>query len=248
MRSSDHRSDPRAGARTRALARRLGPRRALALVLLVGLAVVLAASSWASGVYVAVTDDESVALLDEPTLRLATQVRSPGLDDAVTAWTTAAGVWGLPALALVVVVVLALRDRSWLPVVLGLAAGGGSVLMTLVGKELVGRDRPPLSDAVPPYETSASFPSGHTLNATVVVGIVAWLLVQRQTRRCLRVLTVASSALLALSIGLSRVYLGHHWLTDVLAGWLLAAAWLTVVVVAHRAWLLGREAADEPSP
>jgi undecaprenyl-diphosphatase len=246
--ASDHRSDPRAGTRTRALARRLGPRRALALVLLVGLAVVLAASSWVSGLYVAVTDDESVALLDEPTLRLATQVRSSGLDDAVTAWTTAAGVWGLPALALVVVVVLALRDRSWLPVVLGLAAGGGSVLMTLVGKELVGRDRPPLSDAVPPYETSASFPSGHTLNATVVVGIVAWLLVQRQTRRCLRVLTVASSALLALSIGLSRVYLGHHWLTDVLAGWLLAAAWLTVVVVAHRAWLLGREAADEPSP
>jgi undecaprenyl-diphosphatase len=113
--------------------------------------------------------------------------------------------------------------------------------MTQAGKELFGRDRPPMSDAVPPYETSASFPSGHTLNATVVVGIVAYLLVLRQTRRSMRALTITAAAVFALTIGLSRVYLGHHWLTDVVGAWLLALTWLAVLVIAHRVWLrLGR--------
>ena len=45
---------------------------------------------------------------------------------------------------------------------------------------------------------------------------------------------VGAGALFVISMGLSRVYLGHHWLTDVIAGWLLGLAWLTVVVTAHR--------------
>jgi undecaprenyl-diphosphatase len=52
----------------------------------------------------------------------------------------------------------------------------------------------------------------------------------------------------ALTIGLSRVYLGHHWLTDVVGAWLLALAWLAVLVVAHRIWLrLGRPDQDDES-
>lgn len=217
--------------------RRIGPRWTVTSTLALGLLVMTVAVWLFSDVYAALTDDRSVALLDEPTLMLAMEIRSPWLDSAITGFTNVAGTVGLPALGGVVVVVLAWRRHQWFPLILGLSAAGGCLLMTVAGKELFGRDRPPRSDAVPPYETSPSFPSGHTLNATVVVGVIAYLLIVRQSRRVTRVLTVTCAAVLALAVGLSRVYLGHHWLTDVLAAWLLALAWLAIVITADRLWL-----------
>jgi membrane-associated phospholipid phosphatase len=120
------------------------------------------------------------------------------------------------------------------------AAGGGSLLMTVAGKDLIGRTRPSLADAVPPYEYSPSFPSGHSLNALVIAGIVAYLLVLRQRSRTARVLTITVAIVFAVTIGLSRVYLGHHWFTDVLVAWVLGAAWLAVVITAHRLYLTTR--------
>ncbi|WP_435079207.1 phosphatase PAP2 family protein [Clavibacter michiganensis] len=216
------------------VATRVGPTGTFAAFLILGLLVITAASSLFAGLYVAVVDDDSVALLDEPALHLAMDVRTPWLDTAVTAFTEVAGVYAVPIVGVAMIVALAIRRRQWVPVVLGLTAGAGSLLMTEVGKELVGRDRPPRADAVPPYETSPSFPSGHTLNASVVAGIVAYLLVLRQMRRATRVLTYVVAIAFAASVSLSRVYLGHHWLTDVIAGWLLALAWLALLVVAHR--------------
>ncbi|MFT2705872.1 phosphatase PAP2 family protein [Clavibacter zhangzhiyongii] len=233
---------PRAAA---GIATRVGPTGAFAAVLVLGLLVITAASSLFAGLYVAVIDDDSVALVDEPVLQLAMEVRSPGLDTAVTIFTEVAGVYAVPIVGVAVIATLAIRRRQWVPVVLGLTAGAGSLAMTQVGKVLVGRDRPPRADAVPPYETSPSFPSGHTLNASVVAGIVAYLLVLRQLRRAIRVLTYVVAVAFAATVSLSRVYLGHHWLTDVIAGWLLALAWLALVVVAHRVRLRLRSREEE---
>ena len=107
----------------------------------------------------------------------------------------------------------------------------------MAGKDLVGRARPPASLAVPPLETSPSFPSGHTLNATVLIGLMAYLLLLHQERRASRVATVVTAVVLVVAMGLSRVYLGHHWLTDVVAAWLLGLGWLAAVITAHRVQL-----------
>ena len=136
--------------------------------------------------------------------------------------------------AVVVVTVLAVRRRSWLPVVLMGIAAAGSVLVTVLGKDLTGRARPPVALAVPPLESSPSFPSGHTLNATVVLGVVAYLVVLGRSHLLSRVLVGSLVVVFVLGMGLSRVWLGHHWLTDVLAGWLVGLAWLGVVVTGHR--------------
>jgi undecaprenyl-diphosphatase len=143
----------------------------------------------------------------------------------------------MPIVALAFLVGFTIQRRRWTPVVLLVAASAGSLLMTIAGKDLIGRARPPLADAVPPYEHSPSFPSGHTLNATVIVGTIVYLLILRQSRRVARVTTIVVGSLFVLSVGVSRVFLGHHWLTDVLAAWALGIAWLALVVTAHRLYL-----------
>lgn len=70
--------------------------------------------------------------------------------------------------------------------------------------------------------------------ATVVLGICAYLLMLGLRHVRARALLGAVAALLVLAMGLSRVWLGHHWLTDVIAGWLIGLAWLGTVVTGHR--------------
>jgi undecaprenyl-diphosphatase len=113
--------------------------------------------------------------------------------------------------------------------------------MTTVGKDVVGRHRPPLVDAAPPFESSFSFPSGHTTSTTAIVGIVVYLLILRQRSALARTLTITLGALIAITVGLTRVVLGAHWFTDVLAGWFLGTAWLAVVITAHRVYLTARK-------
>ncbi|WAJ34448.1 phosphatase PAP2 family protein [Arthrobacter sp. FX8] len=237
--------DTRAGqllaSAVRRVSKAVGPHGALILTLLVG--AVLAASLTAifAQVYEAVVEADGVAGLDHPVLDFAKSIRSPAADTLVTAYTDIGGTIGMPILAVTALAVLTIRRRSWTPGILIVIAGAGSLLMTIAGKQLIGRTRPPLTDAVPPYEHSASFPSGHSLNAVVIAGIVAYLIILRLKSRRARTLAITTAALFALTIGLSRVFLGHHWLTDVLAAWTLGAAWLTIVITAHRLYLTDRK-------
>lgn len=216
---------------------RLGSYSALVVTLLIGVAVAATLTAAFGGVYDAVTESDGVAGLDRPLLGFAMSLRTPALDTAATAYTDVAGPVVMPILAGVAAAALSFLRRSATPLILMLAAAGGSLAMTIAGKRLVGRLRPPLADAVPPYEYSPSFPSGHTLNAIVIAGIIAYILVLRQRRAAARIATISVAALFAATIGLSRVFLGHHWFTDVLAGWLIGAAWLAFVITAHRLYL-----------
>jgi undecaprenyl-diphosphatase len=225
-----------------------GAHMALILTLVVGAAIAFVLSFVASRIYDAVTESDGVSGLDRPMLQAAMRVRSPILDSAVTAYTDIAGPIGMPILAIAAILFLSIRRKSWTPAILIAAAGLGSLLMTIAGKDIINRDRPPLADAVAPYDYSPSFPSGHTLNAIVIAGVVAYLLILRQRSASTRVLTITVASLFALTIGLSRVFLGHHWFTDVLAGWTLGGAWLAIIITAHRLYLTSRNPDRQNQP
>jgi membrane-associated phospholipid phosphatase len=228
-------------ARVRRISGFVGARAALVITLLVGALIALVLAFFASRIYDAVTEADGVAGLDKPVLLAAIHLRSPVLDAIAVGYTDIAGPVGMPILAVAAILILSLRRKSWTPAILIAAAGGGSLLMTIAGKDIIGRHRPPLADAVPPYEYSPSFPSGHTLNATVIAGVVCYLLILRQRSTHARVLTITFASLFALTIGLSRVFLGHHWFTDVLAGWALGGAWLAIIVTSHRLYVTARD-------
>ena len=222
------------------LRRRLAPHEVLALTLAVGLTIAALLTMLAAAVYDGVSEADGVSLLDQPALQAAKAARSPTGNAVVTAYTNVGGTIGMPVLAAVVAVGLALLWRRWTPIVLLAATAAGSLLLTVTGKLMVGRTRPPLVDAVPPLESSASFPSGHALNSVALAGVVAYLLVREQRSAWARALTVSLASTFAATMGLSRVYLGHHWLSDVLVAWALGLAWLTTVVIAHRLFLTVR--------
>ena len=108
--------------------------------------------------------------------------------------------------------------------------------------ELVARARPPYAD----WRTHASgwsFPSGHTTTAALTAGLVILALRLRAPRG--RVPLCLAVACWAAGVGLTRVFLGVHWFTDVLGGWLFAVGWLGVWLCAAARWL-PRRAPREP--
>jgi undecaprenyl-diphosphatase len=114
------------------------------------------------------------------------------------------------------------------------AALGGSLILFEAFKSMVGRARPPAAQMIL-HAGGYAYPSGHTTQAIAVWGLLAFLAVTGRSPRARRartaVLTIAAAVILL--VGASRIYLGVHWLTDVLAGYALGATWLALVV-AHR--------------
>lgn len=216
---------------------KLGPRATLIYTLLAGALTVAGLSFIFANLYESVTEGNGVAGLDQPVLVAAKSIRSPLMDVLATAYTDVGGDIGMPIFALVTMAVLGIRRKSWTPVILITIAGGGSLLMITAGKHFIGRSRPPLQDAVPPFEHSAAFPSGHALGSVVIAGIVAYLMVLRLVSSRARFWAIVTAVLFAVTMGLSRLYLGHHWLTDVLAAWALGTSWLIFVITAHRLYL-----------
>lgn len=107
----------------------------------------------------------------------------------------------------------------------GFTALGTGVLI-FGAKLLIGRDRPPVVDHLV-VETNHSYPSGHTMGATAIVGVLV-ALVLPLLRGIWRSLLVAIAAFFVLAVAASRLYLGVHWPTDVLAGWIFGTLWLTL--------------------
>ena len=115
-----------------------------------------------------------------------------------------------------------------------LVAGLSSLLDSPI-KFAVNRPRPTAALVqVFATEHGSGFPSGHALFAAVVLGFLAYLAITRLRKRSLRTLTFAGLLTLILLTGASRVYLGVHWPSDVLGGYLIGAVFLAVLVWLYR--------------
>ena len=225
------------------------PYAALWLTMAVGGTLIVAMALLGAEVYSDVVDDEGLASLDIPALDYAQSLRNPGLDAFVTGFTNIGGGIGMPILATLLTAWLTFLSRSWRPLLLVGGAAAVSTAATTLGKRLVGRTRPDHSEAVPPYEDSPSFPSGHTLNTTVVIGVLVYIICLQFQVLSVRITAITAGTVFIMSMGLSRVFLGHHWLTDVIAGWTLGLAWVGFVILAHRMFhLIRRREHAGPAP
>jgi undecaprenyl-diphosphatase len=148
----------------------------------------------------------------------------------------------LAVLGLIVLMVAGLYAalRRWRDGAIILIAAGGGLMLSNALKLLFGRQRPDaVFQAVPAI--NASFPSGHAMLSAVVFLTLGASVARITERRRVRAYALTCAVLITLVVGLSRVYLGVHWPTDVLAGWCLGAAWACLCWLAE--WIFDRRSA-----
>lgn len=136
---------------------------------------------------------------------------------AIATWTLLFGAW-----------LAWMRERYWL-VTLGLAVGGGMVLNWAL-KLLYERARPELDDPLVVLQTF-SFPSGHTAGATLFHGVLAAYLAYKVRTHAQRMGVIAFAAVMVVLVALSRVYLGAHYASDVVAAACSSTVWLVICIV-----------------
>lgn len=170
------------------------------------------------------------------------------LEEMERDFTALGGVGVLLLLTGAVSVYLVLDGKNRAAVLVLLAVGGALIGSNLL-KHGFQRPRPEL---VPhgSYVYTTSFPSGHSMMSAATYLTLGALMARVQKRRRVKIFLLAFAALLTLVVGISRVYLGVHWPTDVLAGWTAGGVWALLIWLLAR-WLQHRgqvETENEPAP
>lgn len=222
--------------------------------------IIVAGGSW---VFVELADEigeDSTRAIDR---RIILALRTPSdptdpigpqwFEEMMRDYTAMGGVGLLVSLTVVVAVYLFLHRRpalAWLAIVAVL----GGLAISLALKAGFDRPRP---DLVPhgSYVYTRSFPSGHAMMAAITYLVLGVMLARTQAGRWPRIYILSLAVLLTVVVGISRVYLGVHWPTDVLGGWAAGAVWALVCWLAAlfierrgRARRLRRASGEEASP
>jgi undecaprenyl-diphosphatase len=215
------------------LTRRFRPEGALGLSLTIEM-LLIGAAGWALGIIgqdVVARDD--LELVDVPVDRFFIHHREAWLTAVMKVVTTLGSARILLPLAVIAGAVWWVRSRSLRPGVILLAAYGGAATLSNAVKLLVDRPRPPLAQMLGHF-TGSAFPSGHAAQSIAVYGVLAALLAGSGASWTGKVMSWSAAFVVAGVVGVSRIYLGAHWLTDVLAGWALGALWLFALVTTLR--------------
>lgn len=160
---------------------------------------------------------------DVPILLFARNLASDGLDRVFLFFSAVGYQWGVVPFDIALILVLAWRRRMREGVFAGVAIVG-SALLNLSTKQFFARDRPTLWESIAP-ETTYSFPSGHAMGSATLAWVLLLLAWRTRWRWPVAIAMIAFAAMVAFS----RVYLGVHYPSDILAGWAAASAWTVSV-------------------
>ncbi|RVW06424.1 phosphatase PAP2 family protein [Rhodococcus spongiicola] len=170
--------------------------------------------------------------VDQSVLQWMLEHRAPLLTDIMTVVTHSGGTVAVFAVVAVVTILLLRRQHRAEAVMVSGAMLTGWALMSSL-KLLFGRMRPPASARLVELDTY-SFPSGHAMMTAILACVLGAVVVRFVTPGVRRISLLVLLACYTLAVGASRVYLGAHWLTDVLAGWAFGVVWAGLWIWAVR--------------
>lgn len=187
---------------------------------------------WLIFYFFSITYNMSVMVrFDAAVSRFVQSFRNPALSDWFLFMTTFGSMRVYIPLSILLLVYLVIHKR-FLSALLTVVSLYGADYMNYLLKSWYERPRPDVQTLI--TAAGYSFPSGHAMNATAFLGFVSYLAITeyRLTLR-LKIILIVISSFIIFSIGLSRVYLGVHYPTDVLAGMIAGCGWLLLCTLFH---------------
>ena len=170
---------------------------------------------------------------DEAALHWFDTHRSDGLNRVMLEITSLGSGSVIIMVVLLASVFLWLTQHKWSVYVLLIVVLGGKLLNTLL-KGSFARERPSIVESITDV-SSLSFPSGHAMSSIVAYGSIAYLITRLEPSKPLRNAVWIFAALLIVAIGVSRMYLGVHYPSDVVGGYLAGLAWIGLVATSIKA-------------
>lgn len=196
-----------------------------------------------------VQEQDDLMVVDAPVLLWLADNRTAVGDTLLHAVTLVSGPIVLPIVVGAAAVTWGVVRRRWWRPLLLLESMALATLLSLAVKRGVARPRPPLdSQYIPGAETTFSFPSGHTIVSATLCLVAGYLVWSRHATRPVFVAWLAGALAGTAAVGLSRLYLGYHFVTDVIGAVGLAVVVLGLVVMVDRYRGLRRGVRQPPTP
>ncbi|MBU1755211.1 phosphatase PAP2 family protein [Patescibacteria group bacterium] len=169
---------------------------------------------------------EHIMSVDTAAAHFLSTIRTPFLNEFFLFITQFGSTSAMIALSIAAILFYSFFSKRRYIIPFLVAAIGSAVSINLI-KMLVARARP-AADVAFYAEKLFSFPSGHSASALAILGFIAYTAFKNVRTTCARVCILGGAALLILLIGFSRLYLGVHYLSDVIGGYVLGTLWLLI--------------------
>lgn len=185
--------------------------------------------------YIGMHQNSGIGVFNQPILSFIIENRDPNITNIMKIISTATNPFSFATAILVIAFIWATCKREiWRPILLASAMGLATVLFTLL-KIFTMNVRPAQTNMILPFELDYSFPSGHTISITVFLLVLGYLMCSRHSSSSSRsfgwvIITIIG----IIAVAISRLYLGYHWLTDIVASVGLGLVILAITIFIDR--------------
>lgn len=174
--------------------------------------------------------ESEVKVFDESIIGFFNRIASDTLGQTMFIFTEMGSVWFLTILSIILILVLWWKKKDKWSILFFIIGIGGGGLLTKLLKYYYGRERPSINETIDAI--GYSFPSGHSMGSLIFYGFLTYFIIRSTYSKKLKCLSLILCGLLIVSIGISRVYLGAHYPSDVIAGHLAGGIWLILCILA----------------